>query len=392
MLKIEYLEEEIPVYDLTVENTSNFFANDILVHNCAEIIEYSDPSETAVCNLASISLPACVSEKNGNQFFDFEKLGEIVKILVDNLDKIITIEYYPTEAAKKSNLRHRPIGIGIQGLADVFAKMQMPFDSQEAKELNEQIAECMYYYGLLESNALAEKFGKYETFEDSPMSKGIFQFDLWDKKPSNKYNWDELKNKIVKTGLRNSLLFAKMPTASTSQILGNTECFEPITSNLYKRSTLSGEFVMINKYLVNDLIKIGLWNDKIRQKIMASEGSIQNIDEIPDSLKKLYKTVWEISQKVLIDMSADRGPYTCQSESLNLYFKDANFAKLSSAYMYGWKKGLKTIVYYTRTQNKGAQKFTVDKNIENEIKSQEASEEEIACSLDNPESCVMCSA
>lgn len=356
---------------------------------CTEIFEVSTPEETAVCTLASISLPSCLSGKKNNLYFNHNKLQEITKTLVENLNKVIDIGYYPTEAAMRSNFRHRPIGLGVQGLADVFAKMKIPFESNEAKELNKYIFETIYYSALKTSLELAKKHGPYKTFAGSPASNGILQFDMWGVEPSM-YDWDDLKSNIKEHGLRNSLLVAPMPTASTSQIMGNTECFEAITSNLYKRSTSSGEFIMINKYLVEDLIDLNLWTDNIRQKIIASEGSIQNIQEIPEKLKLLYKTVWEISQKTLIDLSADRGAFICQSQSLNLYFKEATFAKLTSAYFYAWKKGLKTIVYYTRTQNKGAQKFTVDRKIEEELKNKE-NEEGLSCSLDNPESCIMCS-
>jgi ribonucleoside-diphosphate reductase alpha chain len=394
MLKVEKLKEKIPVYDITVEGVHNFFANGVLVHNCAEIVEYTTPDETAVCNLASISLPAYVEGKKGKRVYNFAKLEETVRTLTENLDKVIDIEYYPVETARNSNLKHRPIGIGIQGLADVFAMMRISWESPEARELNKQIAETIYYSCMRTSCDLAKEKGAYSTFAGSPASQGKLQFDLWEVEPSGKYDWTSLKGEIVQLGLRNSLGIALMPTASTSQMLGNTECFEPITSNIYKRATLSGEFIQINKYLVEDLIELNLWNDTMRQKIIVANGSIQSIPEIPDNLKQLYKTVWEISQKTIIDLAADRGAYICQSQSMNLYFKDANFAKLSSAYMYGWKKGLKTIVYYTRTMAaREAIKFTVDKEIEKEVQQQakkDTVEEEIACSLDDPDSCVMC--
>lgn len=358
---------------------------------CCEIFEVSTPKETAVCNLSSISLPACVEISKKEKKFNFKKLQEITKSLVENLNKIIDTEYYPVQPAKVSNFRHRPIGIGVQGLADVFFMMRFPWESEEAKSLNKEIAEAMYYAALEASCSLSEKYGYYETFPNSPASQGILQFDMWGISPSDKYPWQELKEKIKKFGLRNSLLIAPMPTASTSQILGNVEGIEPLTSNIYKRATLSGEFIQINKYLTEDLIEKNLWTDEMRQKIIANSGSIQNIPEIPNDLKFLYKTVWEISQKTLIDLSADRGAFTCQSQSLNLYFKEANFAKLTSAYFYGWKKGLKTIVYYTRTQAaREAIKFTIDKEIENQAL-QENTTEELACSLDNPEDCKMCS-
>lgn len=356
---------------------------------CCEIMEVSTPDETAVCNLASISLPSCVETKAGKKVFNFDKLQEITRTLVQNLNKVIDIEYYPVPEAEKSNRNHRPIGIGIQGLADVFIQLRMSWESQEARDLNKKIAEAMYFAGVDESANLAQKQGSYSSFEGSPASQGILQFDMWGVTPTTDFDWNGLKEK-VKKGLRNSLIFAPMPTASTSQILGNTECFEPITTNLYKRSTLSGSFYQVNKYLVEDLIKLNLWNDDMKKKIIAHQGSIQSIPEIPSELKTIYKTVWEISQKILIDMSADRGAFTCQSQSLNIYFKDANFAKLTSAYFYAWKAGLKTIVYYTRSQAaREAIQFTVDKEIENSVNNE--NDEGISCSLDNPEACEMCS-
>lgn len=399
MLKVEKLKNKIPVYDLTVQGTSNFFANGLLVHNCAEIVEYTDPTQTAVCNLASISLPAYIDGKKGKRTYNFSKLEETVRTLTENLDKIVDIEYYPVETARNSNLKHRPLGIGIQGLADVFAMMRYPWESAEARELNKQIAETIYYASLKTSCELAKAKGAYSSFAGSPASQGILQFDMWGVVPTaGRYDWEGLKRDIMQYGLRNSLSIALMPTASTSQVLGNTECFEPITSNIYKRATLSGEFIQINKYLVEDLMELGLWNENLRQKIIIANGSIQEIQEIPENLKQLYKTVWEISQRTIIDLAADRGAYICQSQSLNLYFKDANFAKLSSAYMYGWKRGLKTIVYYTRTMAaREAIKFTVDKELEKQVASQQVTEkaeetgmEDIACSLDNPDACIAC--
>jgi ribonucleoside-diphosphate reductase alpha chain len=356
---------------------------------CAEIVEYSDPEHTAVCNLSSISLPACLDKNNK---FDFEKLKLITETLTENLNKIIDVEYYPIETAQKSNLRDRPIGIGIQGLATLFAKMRIDWESEQARKLNVDIFETMYYAFIKKSCELAKDFGKpYKTFKDSPLSQGLFQFDLWGVKPSDRYDWESLREDVKKFGVRNSLGIALMPTASTSQILGNTECFEPVTSNIYKRSTLSGEFIQINKFLVDDLLELGLWNENMRQTIIASNGSIQNIPEIPDNIKILYKTVWEISQKIVINMAADRGPYVCQSQSMNLYFKDANSAKLTSAFFYAWKAGLKTLVYYTRTQSaKDVIKFTVDSDIDDKVKAAEEAEG-ISCSLDDPDACQMCS-
>jgi len=362
---------------------------------CSEIIEYSDAEETAVCNLASISLPSCVDGKKYKRTFNFQKLYDIAYQLTINLNKVIDVEFYPVETAKKSNLKHRPIGIGIQGLADVFALMRFTWDSSEALLLNQQISETMYYAALTASADLAKKDGAYESYQGSPLSEGIFQFDMWDTKPTlEMWDWEKLKKKIKKTGVRNSLLLTNMPTASTSNIMGNTECFEPITSNIYTRQTLSGEFAQVNKYLLEDLVELNIWNDNIKQKIIASNGSIQNIVEIPDDIKALYKTVWEISQRVVIDMAAARGPFVCQSQSMNLYIKDANTAKVTSALFYAWEKGLKTLVYYLRSNAaRETTKFTVSKEIENQVN--EIAKEElvdgVACSLDNPETCESCS-
>ena len=284
---------------------------------CTEIIEYSSAEETAVCNLASLSLPACVEGKKGKRTFNFSKLEESVKTLTENLDKIISIEYYPVETAKRSNLRHRPIGLGIQGLADVFAMLRLSWESEAAKKLNKDIAETIYYAAMKTSCDLAKKNGAYETFQGSPLSQGLFQFDLWNVSPSDRYDWESLRKDVKKYGARNSLLVAPMPTASTSQILGNTECFEPITSNIYKRATLSGEFIQVNKYLVDDLMELGIWNENMRQKIIASNGSVQNIAEIPENIKEIYKTVWEIPQRIIVDFAADRGAFIDQTQSLN---------------------------------------------------------------------------
>lgn len=383
---IETLNETCDVYDITVEDTNNFFADGILVHNCAEIIEYSDPEKIAVCNLASISLPSCIDKKKK---FNFEKLYNITAILTKNLNKVIDTEYYPLEKCKTSNFSERPIGIGVQGLASVFAMLRLSWESEEARILNKEIFETIYYAAVATSCELAKEDGAYETFKGSPASEGLLQPDLWGAEYSDRYDWAALKKNVKKYGLRNSLLLCCMPSASTSQVLGNTECIEAFTSNIFKRATLSGEFIQINKYLVEDLIALDLWNDTVRQKIIAADGSIQNIAEIPDDLKLLYKTVWEIPQRVVIDMAADRGPFICQSQSMNLYFKDANFAKLTSAFFYAWKKGLKTIVYYTRsTAAREATKFTVDREIEDQINAEQ--QEGLICSLDNPEACDMC--
>jgi len=357
---------------------------------CTEIIEYSDDKEIAVCNLASISLPRFVEGNN----FNFNKLVEVTHTITRNLNKIIDNNYYPLEETRRSNFRHRPIGIGVQGLADVFMLLGLPFESDMARILNKNIFETIYYAALTASNQLAKENGPYETYEGSPISKGIFQFDMWDVQPSGRYNWDKLREEIKKYGVRNSLLLAPMPTASTSQILGNNECFEPYTSNIYNRRVLSGEFVVVNKHLLKDLMNLGLWNENMKQRIIAANGSVQNIDEIPANLKEIYKTVWEIKQRTLIDMSADRGAFICQSQSLNLFVEQPNFAKLSSMHFYTWKKGLKTGMYYLRTKAAtDAVKFTVESSM---IKQKQPAAdkaqaiEEISCSLDNPEGCLSC--
>lgn len=362
---------------------------------CTEIIEYTDADEVAVCNLASIALPRFIIDGK----FDHQKLFEISYVVTKNLNRIIDRNYYPVPEARRSNLRHRPIGIGVQGLADTFIQLRMPFESEQARQLNFEIHETIYYAALTASKDLAKVEGPYETYEGSPVSKGVLQFDMWNVEPTNRWEWDILREEIKQYGIRNSLLLAPMPTASTSQILGNNECFEPYTSNVYKRGTLSGEFVVVNKYLLKDLVKLGLWNDKLKNKIMAANGSIQDIDEIPQNLKELYKTVWEIKQKTLIDMAADRGAFICQSQSLNLFIQNPNFAKLTSMHFYAWKKGLKTGMYYLRTKAAAdAIKFTVESQAEQQLKpvvGEEVSEEErmaeIACSLDNPEACESCS-
>ena len=331
--------------------------NGILTGNCTEILEYSSPEETAVCNLASIGLPTFV--KKGA--FDFHLLRKVVGIVTHNLNRVIDINYYPTKETRISNMRHRPIGLGVQGLADVFAMLKLSWESKEAADLNTKIFEHMYYAALEASVEVAKKEGSYSSFQGSPASKGILQFDMWNVKPSSDLDWDKMKKNIMKHGLRNSLLVAPMPTASTSQILGFNECFEPFTTNIYSRRTLAGEFVVINKYLLKELIDLGMWNEEMKQNIVAHNGSIQNIDEIPNAMKPRYKTSWELSQKVLIDMAASRGAYICQSQSLNLFIADPNYAKLTSMHFYGWKKGLKTGSYYLRTKAPvAAQKFTID--------------------------------
>jgi ribonucleoside-diphosphate reductase alpha chain len=313
---------------------------------CTEIIEYTAPDEIAVCNLASISLSKFVIDGT----YDFRKLEEVTRVITRNLNRIIDINYYPVEEARKSNFRHRPIGIGVQGLADAFILMRMPFDSDAAKKLNQEIFETIYYAAVSESCELAKKTGAYETFPGSPMSQGIFQFDMWNVTPTpNRYDWEGLRNEVISHGIKNSLLLAPMPTASTSQILGNNECFEPYTSNIYTRRTLSGEYIVVNKHLLEDLIKLGLWNQKMKEQLMAQNGSIMNIPSIPLELKELYKTAYEISQRAVIDMSADRGAFICQSQSLNLFVENATFGKLSSMHFHAWQKGLKTGMYYLRT-------------------------------------------
>lgn len=354
---------------------------------CTEIMEYSSADETAVCNLASLSLPRYVDEGK----FDFAKLEEVTQTITRNLNKIIDYNYYPIEETRRSNFRHRPIGIGVQGLADVFMMLGLPFESEMAKVLNQNIFESIYYASLVASMELAKESGAYETFKGSPLSEGVFQFEMWNVAPSNRYDWDALRKDIKKYGVKNSLLLAPMPTASTSQILGNNECFEPYTSNIYNRRVLSGEFVVVNKHLLKDLMDLGLWNEDMKQRIIAANGSVQDIDEIPENLKEIYKTVWEIKQKNIIDMAADRGAYICQSQSMNLFVQQPNFAKLTSMHFYAWKKGLKTGMYYLRTKSAvDAIKFTVG----NEYlakKADQSSQDEIACSLDNPDACESCS-
>jgi ribonucleoside-diphosphate reductase alpha chain len=325
---------------------------------CTEIIEYTSPDEVAVCNLASIALPKFVIDGK----FDHEKLFKVTYRVTKNLDKVIDANYYPVPEARNSNMRHRPIGIGVQGLADAFILMRQAFESKEAKQLNKDIFETIYYAALTASKDLAIEKGTYESYKGSPVSKGILQFDMWNVKPSDRWEWDLLREEIQKNGVRNSLLVAPMPTASTAQILGNNECFEPYTSNIYTRRVLSGEFIIVNKHLLRDLVKLGIWDDRLKNKLMSSNGSIQNIDEIPENIKNLYKTAWEISQKVLLDMAADRGAFIDQSQSLNIFMENANFAKLTSMHFYGWKAGLKTGMYYLRTKSAtDAIKFTLDK-------------------------------
>ena len=393
--------------------------NGILTGQCSEIIEYSSPNEIAICNLASICLPTFIeTDKDGNKFFNFEKLHQITKILTKNLNKVIDVNYYPLDKARTSNLLHRPIGIGVQGLADAFILMRMPFESDEARELNKLIFETIYHGSMEASLEISKKRhnliknslntnipkdvnylneneydppatskypGAYSSFEGSPASRGQLQFDLWNVEPTSRYDWSSLKKEIQEYGIRNSLLLAPMPTASTSQIMGFNEACEPYTSNIYKRKTMAGEFILINKYLVKDLQEIGLWNKDIKNKIIINEGSIQDINEIPSHIKHLYKIVWEIKQKSIIDLASDRGVYICQSQSMNLFMEDPDFKKLTSMHFYAWQKGLKTGIYYLRTKPRAKpQQFTIDPTLSNKVKN----EKTVVCT---EEICVVCS-
>jgi ribonucleoside-diphosphate reductase alpha chain len=383
---------------------------------CAEVLIYSSPEETGVCNLASICLPTYIE----NGVFNFDKLHEITKVITKNLNKVIDKNFYPIEKARISNLKHRPIGIGVQGLADVFIKLRFPFESENAKQLNKEIFETIYHAAVEASMELSKKrfniinnikninnkildedinnyinefekdipnpkyIGAYRSFEGSPMSQGLFQFDLWNAEPSSRYDWDKLRSDIMEYGLRNSLLLSPMPTASTSQIMGFNESFEPFTNNIFQRKTLSGEFIIINKYLINDLISKGLWNKELKDTIILHEGSVQNIQEIDDEMKAIYKTAWEIKQRNIIDMSADRGQYICQTQSLNIFMEEPDFQKLSSMHFYGHSKGLKTGSYYLRTRPKAkTQQFTIDP---------EFAKKKRRCIEENADSCVLCSA
>ena len=328
---------------------------------CAEITIYSDEKEYAVCTLASLSLPQFVNECENK--FDFDKLMEVVAVVIRNLNKVIDVTYYPVPETELSNKKHRPLGLGIQGLACVYAKLKIAFDSDEAKELNKLISETIYYAAMCTSHLLAKETRPYSSFKGSPLSKGLFQFDLWSVKPTNRYDWDTLRENVIKDGVANCLLIALMPTASTSQILGNNECFEPFTSNMYTRRTIAGDFIVINKYLVKDLMKLNLWNLEMKNMIIANNGSVQNIELIPKEIRDLYKTVWEIKQKVIIDQAIDRGPFVCQTQSMNLFFEEPTQSTLTSALFHGWKNGLKTGCYYIRTKPKAqAQQFTIEPN------------------------------
>jgi ribonucleoside-diphosphate reductase alpha subunit len=365
---------------------------------CHEIMEVSTPDETAVCNLASLCLPTFLKPApDGSQpyTFDFVKLQNVTRVVTRNLNRVIDRNYYPTEAAKKSNMRHRPIGIGVQGLADVFQMLGLAFDSPEARELNKLIFTAIYFAALQESCQLAKEEGPYETFAGSPASQGILQFDMWGVQPDPTF--DVLIEDIKTHGLRNSLLVAPMPTASTAQIMGNNEAFEPYTTNIYLRRTLAGEFVMVNKHLVRDLQKLDMWNPAIKNEIIRAGGSISQIDGIPLDIKHIYRTVWEIPQKSILDMAADRGAYIDQSQSLNIFMENPSVAKLSSMHFYGWKKGLKTGMYYLRTRAKAKpQQVTVSpsptaQQLSSAASSPPTEEEKLACSLANPEGCLMCS-
>lgn len=327
---------------------------------CTEILEYTSSDEVAVCNLASIALPMFVK---GDEF-DHKELFKVTKRVTKNLNRVIDRNFYPVEEARNSNFRHRPIGLGVQGLADAFIMMRLPFTSDEAKKLNQEIFETIYFAAVTASMELAKEEGPYSTFKGSPMSQGEFQFNMWgikDEELSGRWDWGKLRKEVMKHGVRNSLLVAPMPTASTSQILGNNECFEPYTSNIYTRRVLSGEFIVVNKYLLEDLVNLGLWNEDLKQELMRENGSVQNIDAIPQEIKELYKTVWELSMKDIIDMSRQRGYFIDQSQSLNLFMEGANFAKLTSMHFYAWKSGLKTGMYYLRTKSAvDAIKFTLD--------------------------------
>jgi len=358
---------------------------------CTEIMEVSGPDETAVCNLASICLPAFVKEDANGREFDFDELGRVTRVVTRNLNRVIDKNYYPTEAARKSNMRHRPIGIGVQGLADVFQMLGLPFDSDKARWLNKEIFEWIYHEALTESCQLAEEEGPYETFQGSPASQGILQPDMWG--PEFK-KYDIIREMVKTHGLRNSLLVAPMPTASTAQIMGNNEAFEPYTTNIYLRRTLAGEFVMVNKHLVRDLQKLDMWNPSIKNEIIRAGGSVQGLDGIPETLKNIYRTIWEIPQKSILDMAADRGAYIDQSQSLNIFMENPSVAKLSSMHFYGWKKGLKTGMYYLRTRAKAKpQQVTVTPSPAATAASSAppTEEEKLACSLANPEGCLMCS-
>merc|ERR1712048_876739 len=376
---------------------------------CTEIMEYTDDKNIAVCNLASIALPRYIDSKTGK--FDFDTLHKVAKQVVRCLNRIIDVNFYPVEEARFSNMQHRPIGIGVQGLADTFQILDLPFDCPEARLLNKQIFETIYHASVESSMDLAKELGPYASYQESPISQGIFQFDMWNKKPEfEKWNWETLRSQVEQHGVRNSLLLAPMPTASTAQILGNNESVEAYTSNIYTRRVLSGEFQVVNQHLLKDLVELGIWTDDLKNEIVSLNGSIQNISIIPDHIKKLYKTVWEISQKTVIKQAADRGAFIDQSQSLNIHIAEPNFGKMSSMHFYGWKQGLKTGMYYLRTKPAAqAIQFTVDKNkVKNAVKNEKiavgdqapaaaadmASLEKnmatMVCSIQNKDDCLSC--
>lgn len=372
---------------------------------CTEIVEYSSPDETAVCNLASIALPRFLI----NDQFDHQKLFDVTYKIVESLNRVIDGNYYPTEPTRNSNLKHRPIGLGVQGLADLLIMLRYPFESSVAKKLNREIFETIYYAAMKSSVDLARREGAYESFAGSPLSRGKFQFDFWGVQPSGRWDFESLRQEVMQYGARNSLLLAPMPTASTSQILGNNECFEPYTSNIYSRRTLSGEFVVVNKHLIRDLIALGLWNEEMKQRIILADGSVQGIAEIPADLRELYKTAWEMKMRNIIEMAADRGAFICQSQSLNLFVAEPNFAKLSSMHFHAWERGLKTGMYYLRTRAAAAaQKFTIQQHAGLADRGApvaatalaagsagvnlmtETAKDQIVCSLEDPENCLAC--
>jgi len=363
---------------------------------CTEIMEYTAKDEVAVCNLASVALPMFVSEnENGEKYFNHKKLFDITKKVIKNLDTVIDRNYYPVKEGENSNFRHRPVGLGVQGLADTFIMMRLPFTSDEAKKLNQEIFETLYFAALTSSMEIAKAKGSYSTYKGSPISKGEFQFNLWNVSEddlSGNWDWKKLRKNILKYGVRNSLLVAPMPTASTAQILGNNEAFEPFTSNIYTRRVLSGEFIIVNKYLLEDLVALNLWDNDMKEQLMRNNGSIQNIDKIPTKIKELYKTIWEMSMKDIIDMARQRGYFIDQSQSLNLFMEDPNFAKLTSMHFYAWKSGLKTGMYYLRTKSAvNAIKFTVSKKEdENKPLSEEELKQLIIQSKNNQDDCLMC--
>ncbi len=387
VVKVEDFGRYDDTYCFTEEQNHAGVFNGILTGQCAEIIEYSDDQETAVCNLASLALPYFIEQTLTGPIFNFDKLRAVTAVAVRNLNRVIDINYYPTPETRRSNMRHRPIGLGVQGLADVFAQLGLAWETPEAAALNREIFENIYYAALEQSHLEALQKGPYETFDGSPASKGILQPDLWSSPPTTSYlDWDSLRTKVQRDGIRNSLVTALMPTASTSQVLGYTEAMEPFTSNIYARRTLAGEFTVVNKYLVEDLMDAGLWSPDLKERIIAANGSIQGLPEVPPAIKERYKTVWEVKQKTLIDMAADRGAFICQSQSLNLFVQEPTIAKLSSMHFYAWKKGLKTGIYYLRTKSAvQAIKFTVDPTVMKQQQAQKEKDKE-------PQECLLCSA